>query len=364
MGGIVMGTIHGKVRYVKQQKAWAVKLKWRGKRKHFSFYYDNLGRGKTCQTEDEARMLQMIISNEIEHNTFDPRRYQRSKPKHIENAIESWLKDVKPDISYATFKAYRAAVRNIVQSLGHIFIRDLQYAHIKQWVSESKKSLNLKTVKNYHGVLAKFLRDSRKLGDISQLPEMVEFRGGLSVPTTDPEWITAEQQEAILNEIPAEDRYIFRFMMLTGVRPSEARALRWCDVYQDRGYIVIRNTFAPGRHKESLKEVKQKRDRRLTITNSLKQLFRTMPRNLHSQFVFLQSRTGTPFTKNINRDYWNPASIKALQRVVSLNNATRHSFANQLIDSGADIYSVSKRMGHSSVKVTETNYINSRAGME
>jgi len=267
-------------------------------------------------------------------------------------------------VKHSTWKAYRAAVRSIQDGLGDVFLPDLQYDRIYQWVTGLIQSgMNIKTVKNYHGVLAAMLADAKRARKIAELPDLVRFRGGLSVPYKDPEWLSVEQQEAILAHIPAPDRWIFRFMMATGLRPSEARAVMRKDVFADRGYIVIKRTFAPGPkgQGEILQTVKQKREGWVPIDERTAAVLKEMPINLHSEFLFLNSRTGRPYTKNINRDFWNPACEAAGVRI-ALKNATRHSLANQLLASGEDLRIVSLRLRHSSVKVTEGNYASAAAG--
>jgi len=369
-GGIVMAAIWGKIRYNKQQGAYCIEGKWQGKRVYFSAYRDELGRLKTCQTEDEIRTLQHILSNEIKQGSFNPKRYQKSRPLHVEKYADQWLRSIR--VSYSTLKSYRAALKYVKHGFGHIFLPDLNHSHIKDWVNNmvilpSKyvpkakwgQPVGMKTRKNYHGVLAEMLLDAKRAGHITQMPELVKFTHSLKVPKKLPEWLSQSEQDSVLQEIPPADRYIFRFLFLTGVRVSEGRAFAKYNMFPNRmpPYITITETYAPVKGGEKLKEVKQKSERQLLMSEPLVQLFKEMPIYIHTDRVFVASKTGRPYTKNINRDIWNPACLKALGRIVKLNNAGRHSFANQQLASGEDIYRVSKRLGHSSVKTTQDNYI-------
>lgn len=71
--------------------------------------------------------------------------------------------------------------------------------------------------------------------------------------------------------------------------------------------------------------------------------------------MFVASKSGRHYTKNINRDYWNPACKKA-GITIALNNAGRHSFANQLLEATDNISLVSKALGHSSIGITKKHY--------
>jgi integrase len=345
----------GKVVYMKHQGAWGVRGKWQGKRIYFSEYRTEIG-FRTCQTEEEARILRMVISSEIANGTFNPLRYRKSRPLHIRGYAAAWLNMVRPNIAHGTYKAYRAAILNhIVPKLGDVFLPDLNYEAILNWVNSLP--LDVKTKKNYHGVLAEMLRDAVKSGHISQLPSLVQFKHGLSVPQKTPDWIDADTQQKIISKIPEADRPIFHFMMITGIRPSEARALQRRDIYRDKGYIIIRHTFAPnGQKGEAIKTVKQKKERRIPFYLELAPIFDSMPIQLHTEFVFINSKTGTPYSKNINRDHWNPACKKALGYIVPLNVATRHSFGQRMAEQYG-VETASALLGHSTTAVTKRHYV-------
>ena len=343
----------GKINFNSKRGTWYVRGRWQGERLYYSTYQTVLGH-KQCQTQLEAQQLQFLISAEMEKGEFNPLRYKPSKPHHVQKYIQKWLDLIKDEIEYATWKAYRAASHYIIKGLGNIYINDLNHSVIKEWLSSL--DLALKTKKNYQGVLIQMLKSALKAGDIDQLPQFVEFRGGLSIPVKRKEWIEETFQEKILKEINEADKFIFQFLFATGIRPSEARALRKCDIFRDRGYIAIRSTLAPIPGGERLKPVKQKREREIPFYAALESWWDEIPFFPESEFVFNNSKTERHYTKNINRDIWNPACKKAMGILIHLNNSGRHSFANQLVRDGVPIEVISKLLGHSSVKVTEEFY--------
>lgn len=351
----------GRVSYNGARGHWCVRGEWQGKRLYFAAYRTAIG-WKTCETQAEADLLSVVIGSEIANGAFNPLRYKRQRPLHLAQYAEAWLEMVRPTLAHATYKAYRAAVVHIKAGLGHEFLPDLNYEKIMNWVNGLE--LEIKTVKNYHGVLAKILRDAKKSGHIPQAPELVEFRAAMAVPYKAPEWIERDTQERILAEIPAEHRPIIRFLMATGVRPSEARALQKRDLYIDRGYIMVRRTFAPdAAGGEALKEVKQKRERMIPLYSSVADVLAEITPQL-TPWVFIHQATGKPYSKNINRDIWNPACLKAIGHVIPLNNACRHSLANQMLARGESLDRVRLALGHSNASVTAAHYGDERSGLD
>ena len=70
-------------------------------------------------------------------------------------------------------------------------------------------------------------------------------------------------------------------------------------------------------------------------------------------FVFINSTTGKHYSEDTMKKIWNKIRVKVgLPKEIRLYDATRHSFASQLINSGVALINVSRLLGHSSVKMT------------
>jgi|GEM_PF-848432 len=353
-GGIFVMANWGKVSFNKSQGAWCVKGRYQGKRVYYSTYRTDVG-SRTCQTEEEAKLLQVIISSEMKNGNFNPLKYQRSKPLHLKKYALQWLEKMEPSLKYATYKTYRAAINNwLIPILGDVFLPDIRYDHYFKLWTDIKKSEKYR--KNIITCLYAIMGDAKKAGYISQVPDKIVFKGKFTIPEKDPAWIEKQDQDSILEHIRPEDRALFQFIFITGVRPSEARALQKSDLHRDKGYISIRYTMGPIKGGEEIKEVKQKRERRIPFYDALIPLFEAMPKTLGT-YMFINSRTGTPYSKNINRDIWNPACKKAGINI-PLNNGGRHSWGNQLSEAGVDIETIGKGLGHSTTATTKRFYAN------
>ncbi len=342
----------GKVVFVKARGSWAVKGKWQGRRVQISQLLTMNG-PVTCTTHRMAEMLKGQINNDIQKGCFNPERYKRKPPLQLREYSRKWLQEIKVEIADSTHSDYTNSINNhILPVLGDMFLPDIGHEDLKRLLNTIKREPKGK--KNVMGCLHRLMVDSRKAGHISQLPEWVEFKGQNEVVQKDIEWIDLETQQKILAKIPSIDRWIFTFIMATGCRPSEARAFRKQDIKSSHGYIVFKKTFGKG---EKLKEVKSKRERRFPITEGVQWILENCPRYV-SEFVFVNSRTGRTYTKNINRDFWNPASIAVLGYVFPLNNAGRHSLGSQMAEAGYDMDTIAALLGHSNTAITKKHYAN------
>jgi integrase len=348
IGGIYMGNMWGKVTYNKQQKAWCVKGKWQGKRVYFSEYETAIGK-RVCQTEFEAAQLQVIISNEIAHGTFNPARYRKAKKLHLKVYAEDWLKEIKPDLASGTWHGYESAMRlYIIPTLEDKFLPDIGHADLKE-LMKVMKHLVPSSRKNNMGVLHALLKDAERDGHISQLPPWIEFKGQNKVVKPAIKYLTVEAQMKILSSLPEQHRPIFLFMMATGCRPSEARAFRKQDVHLKEGYLMFEKAFGK---EEELKKVKAEKAEPFPITPEIEAILEVAPRDIISPYLFPNPATGKHYSKYINR-IWNDACDAAKVKRFELYAAVRHSFACQLLNSGVDERQLSRLLRHSDPRMVK-----------
>jgi integrase len=337
--GMFLMANRGKIRYRRDRNIWYVDIYWQGGRHYFSKYLGIV----PCQTKDLARRLRDQINTEIDQGIFNPDRHKKATPLHLMQYAETWLNTL--NVEDSTLHDYRNSLFNhILPILGDEFLPDINSDKLKKL----QKSINRAPKGKYNvmSCLKKLLRDAQDAGIIKQVPKFPGFKGKDKIKKPNIEWISDADQWRIINHIPREDRPIFLFMKLTGCRPSEARAFRKVDMRQD--HIVFAKTFGRG---EMLKDVKGKNEEPFPLTEALKELLAEIQKNL-TPFVFVYSKTGRPYTKNINR-IWNKACDSAGVYRIRLNNAMRHSFGCQMLNAGLDKSVVQRLLRHSDPKMTD-----------
>lgn len=128
----------------------------------------------------------------------------------------------------------------------------------------------------------------------------------------------------------------FLFSCFCGLRVSDLRALRWQDIHQRQGYKEVRITM-------------QKTRTELVLPLSDEAL-KWLPER--PQYAKDSSPIFSRLDDYANRILKEWAENAGISKCISFHTA-RHSFATMLITYGADLYAVSKLLGHSDIQVTQ-----------
>ena len=138
------------------------------------------------------------------------------------------------------------------------------------------------------------------------------------------------------------ERAIFATFLLTGLRDQELSFLQWPDMDLRRGREALqvggdgKDGFSPKDYEERI----------LPIPEELARLLGKLPRD--SEWVFPTSNGGRS-THLLRR-------LKDIANAAGVEHATlhkfRHTYATRLLESGCDIVTVQKLMGHSDIETT------------
>jgi len=313
---------NAKVRH--DQWGWWVYVEYQGRRDRIGRY---LGQVK-IDSERMAYKCADTINSEIDRGVYRPERWKRKEQIKltVSGYSESWLDRIEPGISGATIHDYRNSFRNHINPLiGHEFLEELNPSKLVTLQNSIQRAP--KGIKNVMDALKHMLRAACDDGYIPKLPSpWPKQTGKLTVIKRKIKWLEPSEQFAILENIRQAHRPIFTFITLTGCRPSEARAFRKVDV--EKTQIVFEKTFGRG---EELKEVKGKKIMPFPLTESLQELFDSMPRTL-SPWMFPNPETGDHYSRFINRIFNRAARRAGID--ISLNEFGRKSFAMQMLNSG------------------------------
>ncbi len=158
-------------------------------------------------------------------------------------------------------------------------------------------------------------------------------------PESKREYLTIDEiRSMIATDCPNElVKRAYLFSCFTGLRISDVRNLKWGDVYIENGQtyvsVVMRKTTKP-----------------LYIPLS-GQALKWMPEKGKSTFDDYVFDNLVNYG-NVNENLKKWAEAAGIRKHISYHTS-RHSFATMMLTLGADLYTVSKLLGHSSVKHTQ-----------
>ena len=331
-----MSKIRGKLRQ-RPSGYWEVDMPHKGKRYRLGYYLGVM----PCPNQTAADEFRLILNAEIRRDphSWNPNRHKRrANPLWLETYSKTWLETL--DVSDATMHDYQNSLKNhILPKLGREYLPDITTDKLK--IFQKNIQRQPKGKKNVMDCLKMIMRAAMISGYITHLPGWPK----LKVKKPKIRYIEIKDQFKILLNIPAEHRYIFTFIVLTGCRMSEARAFRKIDIKSN--HIVFAKTFGRG---ERLKDVKGFSEAPFPLYDALRGLLQDVPRNL-TPFVFIHPKTGNHYGKNFNR-IWNKACDRAGVRRIPLR-INRHSFGCNVMNSGIDKSIVQRLLRHTDSKMTD-----------
>jgi integrase len=263
--------------------------------------------------------------------------------------VDQW--EAAGDITARTAQRYRQLVEHqIVPELGAKALQKLKPLDIEDWHTALRKGgLAARTIGHAHRVLGKALADAER---------------------ADTEMAIVRDVPAFVLKIAGERLYAPAMVALfTGMRLGEVLALRWNHVDLDGKTIAVRAALeATTAHGIRLKTPKSRAGRRdITLPDLLVDVLREHRKaqlELRMQFglgrlpddalLFANLDGGPLQPSNVSSDWGEVASRIGVPEVTF--HGLRHTHASQLIASGVDIVTISKRLGHAKPSVTLAIY--------
>ena len=132
---------------------------------------------------------------------------------------------------------------------------------------------------------------------------------------------------------------IAMFLLSTGARMNEALTAKWVHINRD-----TRTWIVPALHSKS------KKQRSIPLNDSALDIIKQLDTEGEFEYLFVNRVTGNAYS-NIHKA-WGKLRLQAGLPNLRIHDL-RHMYASFLVNNGVQIYSVSKILGHSTVKVTE-----------
>ncbi len=330
-----------------------------GKRKYeFLKLYLIPERTREDKAKNEATLAlaKAIQSKRIVEVQNDAHGFQNTNKSRV-NLLD-YLENIGKQSAEQGSRNYARTVLNTVRALklfrgDYIAFRDVDKEflseftdYLRQMPKASKYGvlkaggrLSNNSVVSYYGTLRTAINRAYKEGIITVNPtKEFDFASKVRQEPSRREYLTIDELKTLIN---TECRYeivkrAFLFSSLCGLRISDIRKLRWCDLQRNGRRVRIEITMQ-----------KTKEPLYLPISDEALKWLPERGEANDSDFIFPLTHEGTV---NDTLQHW--AKVAGITKHISFHVA-RHTHATMMLTLGADLYTVSKLLGHKNIATTQ-----------
>jgi integrase len=218
------------------------------------------------------------------------------------------------------------------------FLRQMPKAS-KYGVRKTGGVLGNNSVVSYYGTLRTAINRAYKEGIITINPtKEFDFADKVRQEPSRREYLTIEELKLLINT-PCRHGIVkqaFLFSCMCGLRVSDIRKLTWSDLQQSGGRVRI-----------EIKMQKTKEPLYLPISDEALKWLPERGETKDGDIIFPLTHEGTV---NDTLQHW--ANVAGITKHISFHVA-RHTHATMLLTLGADLYTVSKLLGHKNIATTQ-----------
>lgn len=318
---------------------------------------------ETFDTADQAR----YFKNLVERIGGAAAREKRAKAEGttaptLTRVLEDYIGSA-PDITPGTASEYRRVLARsgISETIGDLPIDLIDRIDIEKWIRErsssvskrTKRPIAPKTIHNEHGLISTICAHAVDRG---------WCRGNVAKGVRLPKDLSAELEiltdaEFLKLWTAMSDHYkpLVWLLGATGLRWGEATALQWRDVGETT--VTVRQAWKhdEGGSRRILGAPKTRKAYR-TVETAPKVIETLGERGKPSDYVFTNARGDSIKYHTFHDSHWKPAIERAQLFPRPTIHGLRHFAASHMLSQGADIYEVSRALGHESIQTTANTY--------
>ena len=330
-----------------------------GKRKYeFLKLYLIPERTREDKAKNEATLAlaKAIQSKRIVEVQNDAHGFQNTNKSRV-NLLD-YLENIGKQSAEQGSRNYARTVLNTVRALrlfrgDYIAFRDVDKEflseftdYLRQMPKASKYGvlktggrLSNNSVVSYYGTLRTAINRAYKEGIITVNPtKEFDFASKVRQEPSRREYLTLDELKTLINTECRHEivKRAFLFSCLCGLRVSDIRKLRWCDLQRSGGRVRIEITMQ-----------KTKEPLYLPISDEALKWLPERGEANGSDFIFPLTHEGTV---NDTLQHW--AKVAGITKHISFH-VSRHTHATMMLTLGADLYTVSKLLGHKNIATTQ-----------
>ena len=303
------------------------------------YYTGKDGKRKTLSTKKttQTEALKFLTSFQQE---VERRNSNEIQTIDLKKFTFQFLRHAEINKAYKTMKVYKTTLNFFQKYIGNVNLGTITNNDIKKYLeqrlstssvfSARKDLINLKAAFRY-ALEENYIK-------VNPCTGIKQYR----LPEQQPLYFSKPEYEKLLMVIENEEfKTLVMIAANTGLRQMELLTLKWQQVNLESRNIILDNRTHI---------TKSKKIRSVPINDNILQTLFEMQKYSTSENLF--SYTGRNIDVHISakfKSYVLKAKVNPLLHFHSL----RHSFASWLVQSGVNIYLVSKLLGHANIQTTE-----------
>lgn len=269
------------------------------------------------------------------------------RPSTVTQAVEAFLASKERKVAKTTHIAYRSALRHLTNNFGDSRITSIDFVTLDGYMNRLKCEAG--THNSLLSVMNVFFEYCIKARLITENP--VKSVERLRAKRPDPDPLLPEEVSAILSDMkkhynPQIANY-FELAFMIGARPSEMVDLKWENLDESKGSLLINSAKVWG----IVKDVKTHRDRFVELDQACMSVIQRQKEHTfmkqHGR-IFDNPSSGKPWFKptDLHSMYWVP-SLKRCKIRARDSRQTRHTCATFMLMSGCREQWAAAQLGHS-----------------
>jgi integrase len=271
--------------------------------------------------------------------------------------LDDWLKAAaKPRLQESTYKEYAGQLdRYVREPLGDVKLSKLDALAIQGLYGDMQaRGLSARTVRLTHAILRSALAQAVKWGHLPANPA-----DAVDLPAQKRQEMKAmTEEEAGRFLVAAESNQwhvLFALLLSTGLRPSEALALKWTDIDLAGHKLRVNRKVTKVDGEWLYGPPKTKAGRRtVTLPEGATRLLADHVRD--GELVFTNGNGEPPDRRSIVENHFKPTLERAGLDTDFRLYDLRHTHATLLLLAGEHPKIVSERLGHASITITLDTY--------
>jgi integrase/recombinase XerD len=251
---------------------------------------------------------------------------------------EEYCKQHLPLLRAKTRANYVGHIEVLKAHFADRYIDEVRKAHVAELVAHQKRSgLQPATIRRYLATLSSVFSFAERSGWLAQNPLIRFDRRSLPEATPRTRFLSHDEYRRLLAAAGPHLRPIIETAVATGMRLEELLSLKWEHVDLERREVRLIVT-------------KSKQPRVIPLSDRAVAIIAAAARSAQaSPYVFTNPASGSRF-KTVKRAFRTACRRAGVQDMRF--HDLRHTFASWAVQSGADLYRLSRILGHTTLQMT------------